>query len=116
MNDAHTPGPWVWDGDSLWHMDAVYMPYEKSDPHLFTGITRDPNLIHSPILQANSRLIASCPKLRSQNIRMIEELRQISQLIDADCIHSCNIDFIVKVVLRIGKIANDSLRKFEVGQ
>ena len=51
---AHTPLPWMWDGDDLWHMGDGY---EGADPHRYTGITIDKRLRESPILKANMKLL-----------------------------------------------------------
>lgn len=68
----HTPGPWKWDGDDLWHIGISYD--DKNDPHLYTGINKDTELDHSPILKANARLIASAPEL-------LEALKQIQTIV-----------------------------------
>lgn len=59
----HTPGPWTWDGYELWHTGKGYMPDEKRDPHLYTGILQDRGLSHSETLRANARLIKAAPEL-----------------------------------------------------
>lgn len=54
---AHTPLPWQWDGDDLWHFGAGYD--DPTDPHRFTGITVHRNLRDSEILKANKDLLVN---------------------------------------------------------
>ena len=56
-----TPGPWRWDGDSLWHFGKGY--HDKGDPHIFTGILMENKLMDSEMLQANARLITTAPEM-----------------------------------------------------
>jgi len=66
MEAKNTPGPWIWDGNDLWHRGEGYQVGDEpklSDPHRYTGIKLDERLTGSPILQANARLIAAAPEM-----------------------------------------------------
>lgn len=58
-----TPGSWKWNGCDLWHVGKGYMPEEKDDPHLYAGISVDPELIQHEHVKANVRLIESAPDM-----------------------------------------------------
>lgn len=63
MNESkHTPEPWKWDGNDLWHFGDDYERSDGSvaDPHRYTGIVRDKRLDKSPILAANADRIVAC--------------------------------------------------------
>lgn len=70
----HTPGPWKWDGDSLWHFGSGYERYDgdQPDPHRYTGIDANKKLWASPILAANKALIAAAPDLLAVCQELVE--------------------------------------------
>lgn len=57
---SHTPTPYRWDGDDLWHFGSGYeiKDGDQPDPHRYTGITIDKRLRASPVLKANKELMA----------------------------------------------------------
>lgn len=50
-----TPTPWKVDGDDLWHVGISYN--DTRDPHLYTGVSVNPELRESPIAHGNMELI-----------------------------------------------------------
>ena len=53
----HTPIPWRWDGEDLWHFGVGYS--DELDPHRYTGISIDRRLRSSPILEKNMEFIVN---------------------------------------------------------
>ena len=74
---GHTPGPWKWLGDELWHIGEAYKPHP--DPHMWVAVMGT-----SQLTSADKLLIADAPKLLAQRERLLEIMRTIQELAEHD--------------------------------
>jgi hypothetical protein len=69
----HTPLPWSVDGYDIWHHGIDYR--DEADPHLYTGISINEKLRHSPIAAANLALIVEAVNRHAALIAAATEAR-----------------------------------------
>ena len=69
----HTPIPWRWDGEDLWHFGVGYS--DELDPHRYTGISIDRRLRSSPILEKNMEFIVNAVNSHDALVAALKEIR-----------------------------------------
>ena len=74
----HTPIPWRWDGEDLWHFGVGYS--DELDPHRYTGISIDRRLRSSPILEKNMEFIVNAVNSHDALVAALKQARRALNL------------------------------------
>ena len=74
----HTPIPWRWDGEDLWHFGVGYS--DELDPHRYTGISIDRRLRSSPILEKNMEFIVNAVNSHDALVKALKRVSDVQSL------------------------------------
>ena len=75
--EKRTSGMWMIDGSSIWHRGISYD--SEVDPHRYTGITIDKNLLNSEVAIANLNFASQAPYLLTA-LRKVYEMNAIAEV------------------------------------